>query len=354
MIKRYEKNPLLSAADLSYPSTLVFNAGVTKYRGKYVMIFRNDVGFSPANGGKNYSNLGIAFSRDGRKWHPSPRPWLEITGCHPEITRIYDPRLTVIEGRCYICFAISTRAGVCGGIGVIAEDFSSLEVLSISTPDNRNMVLFPEKINGRFVRLERPFPEYSIGFKEHFDIWISSSENGRDWGDSRLLLSHHDVPFCNSKIGPGAPPIRTEKGYLTTFHAVWKDAAKNLDCWEYVPGATWNKIYYGGIMLLDLHDPTRVIGLCKTPLLTPRANYEVKGFRGSVIFPGGMILEDNGEVKIYYGAADTVECLASAHVDELLAMCEPFTPDHFNLNNTQMPCYSPLITARLDLVENSI
>jgi beta-1,4-mannooligosaccharide/beta-1,4-mannosyl-N-acetylglucosamine phosphorylase len=75
-------------------------------------------------------------------------------------------------------------------------------------------------------------------------------------------------------------------------------------------------------MLLDLDDPQKVIGLSRQPLLAPEAPYETKdGFRNGVIFPGGLILEKNGEVKIYYGAADTVECLATAHVDDLLALC---------------------------------
>jgi beta-1,4-mannooligosaccharide/beta-1,4-mannosyl-N-acetylglucosamine phosphorylase len=76
-------------------------------------------------------------------------------------------------------------------------------------------------------------------------------------------------------------------------------------------------------MLLDLAEPWKVIGLCPEPLLTSDRPYELDGFRGSVIFPGGMVLEDSGEVKIYYGAADTVECLATAHLDDLLALCAP-------------------------------
>ena len=181
-VKRYENNPILSSADLSYPSSLVFNAGVAKYRNQYVMVFRNDVGFAPDSRKDIHINLGIAFSDDGKQWKPAPHPWLETAGRHPELERIYDPRLTVIEDRCYICFAADTRFGVCGGIGLISEDFSSIEILSISSPDNRNMVLFPEKINGKFVRLERPFPEYSLNYREHFDIWMSTSPDGRHWG----------------------------------------------------------------------------------------------------------------------------------------------------------------------------
>lgn len=337
-VKRYENNPILSPADLSYPSSLVFNAGVAKYRNQYVMVFRNDVGFTPDSRKDIHINLGIAFSDDGKRWQPAPHPWLETAGCHRELERVYDPRLTVIEGRCYICFAADTKFGVCGCTGIISEDFSSVEILSISAPDNRNMVLFPEKINGKFVRLERPFPEYSLAYQEHFDIWMSTSPDCRHWGESRLVLSHADVPFCNSKIGPAAPPIRTDRGYLTLFHAVWKDMDRNLSCWDLGCGTRWNKTYYAGLMLLDPDDPAKVTGLCRKPFLAPVEKYELEGFRGSVIFPGGMIQEDSGEVKIYYGAADTVECLATVSVEELLAMCEPATLDHFSLNGQKLDC----------------
>jgi len=138
------------------------------------------------------------------------------------------------------------------------------------------------------------------------------------WGNHRLVLGVEDVPFANDKIGPAAPPIKTRAGWLTTFHAVDRDEARGKNGWE----PAWKKRYTAGLMLLDLNEPWRVVGLCHKPLLAPEdAPYEhTGGFRNDVIFPGGMILEDSGEVKIYYGGADTVECLATAHVDDLLKL----------------------------------
>lgn len=137
------------------------------------------------------------------------------------------------------------------------------------------------------------------------------------------------IPFANSKTSPGAPPIRTEKGWLTTFHAVWRDNDRGRNGWD----STWPKIYMAGLMRLDIDNPFKIVGFCDQPLLAPAAWYETgngvpdgnpfEGFREDVIFPGGMLLEADGEVKIYYGAADTVECLATAHVDDLLALCKP-------------------------------
>ena len=327
---RCAANPVLSASDVPFDASLIFNAGVCRYQGKYVMVFRNDAGFSPAGWkvGAPYTNLGIAFSDDGVRWQAEPKPWRaaeELVASSPEIQRIYDPRLTVIDGRCYLCFAVDTLHGVRGGIAV-TDDFSRLEVLSLSTPDNRNMVLFPEKVGGKYFRLERPFPEYSRQYQEKFDVWCSSSPDLRYWGDSRLVLGTESVPFCNAKIGPAAPPIKTAKGWLAAFHAVWKDPSRTLFGWETSvdPAKTWHKEYFAGLMLLDPDDPAKVIGMAKEPILRPETKYELEGFRGSVIFPGGMILEPDGEVKIYYGGADTVECLATAPVEELLAMIELF------------------------------
>ena len=313
VITRCAHNPILTARDMPYPATLIFNAGVTKYQGRYVMVFRNDYGRwgDPKFDG---TNLGLAFSGDGLHWDVQPKPcwqWRDN-----EVTRVYDPRLTVVDGRCYVCFAVDTHHGVRGGIAV-TEDFERFDVLSVSPPENRNMVLFPERVAGKFVRLERPMPVYSRG-RDRFDIWTSDSPDLVYWGNAKLVRGVEHVPFANDKLGPAAPPIRTAKGWLTTFHAVDRDPSRGQNGWEPV----WQKRYTAGLMLLDLEDPSKVIGLHRHPLLAPEAEYECdNGFRTHVVFPGGMILEETGEVKIYYGAADTVECLATAHVDDLLALC---------------------------------
>lgn len=327
-MKRYEQNPVLQASQIPYPSSLVFNAGVCKFKGKYIMVFRNDVGYSPKGWDYKdcYTNLGIADSDDGIHWVPRKTHWEEpkkIVDSDPDFDRFYDPRLIVIEDRCYLCFAIDTKHGLRGGIAV-TDDFENFEILSISLPDNRNMVLFPEKIDGKFVRLERPMPVYSRSEFESFDIWMSKSPDCKYWGESSLVLGVESIPYCNSKIGPAAPPIKTSEGWLATLHAVYKDPKNNLLGWERAnnPEAIWHKEYMAGLMLLDLKNPSKVLGISSKPLIKATEKYELDGFRGSAIFPGGMLLEDNGEVKIYYGAADTVECLALSTVDELLNMID--------------------------------
>lgn len=314
MIKRCELNPILSAKDIPYNAALIFNAGVAKIDGEYYMLFRNDYASLENPRKLCGTNLGLARSKDGIHWVADPQPCFAMKT--EEIERIYDPRIQVIDGEIYLCFAVDTKHGIRGGIAKTDKEFKKFEVLSLSSPDNRNMVLFPEKINGKFARLERPFPVYSMGY-DKFDIWYSDSPDMKYWGNTQLVLGAEKVPYANAKIGPAAPPIKTKYGWLTTFHAV-RAVEPKKNGWE----NSWAKEYYAGIMLLDLENPSKVVGLCETPLLVPEAEYETSGgFRNDVIFPGGMILEDDGEVKIYYGAADTVECLATAHIDDLVNMC---------------------------------
>ncbi len=322
VVVRHPANPVLSAKDVPYPATLVYNAGIARYRGKYVMVFRNDV-YPPdqhVTGKILETNIGLATSADGVKWEVAPKPCFSWRD--DEVIRAYDPRITVLEGRVYMCFALDTRHGLRGGIAV-TDDFEKFEVLHLTVPDNRNMVLFPERIGGRYARLERPFPIYSRArSKDRFDVWMSWSPDLRYWGDSALVLGVEDVPYANDKIGPAAPPVLTEKGWLTLIHTVDRDENRGKNGWE----QKWQKRYCAGLMLLDRQDPSKVVGLYRGPLIAPEAGYEVSGgLRNNVIFPGGMILEDSGEVKIYYGAADTVECLATADVGELLKLCEPFS-----------------------------
>jgi beta-1,4-mannooligosaccharide/beta-1,4-mannosyl-N-acetylglucosamine phosphorylase len=323
VIHRHPANPILSHLDVPYPAALVFNAGVAKYQGRYAMVFRNDYGDFAAQRLEG-TNLGLAFSDDGIAWEVAPEPCFheaaeQLSGeLRPgDFIRAYDPRLTVLDGRCYMTFAIDTTHGVRGGLAV-TEDFAQWTILSTTVPDNRNLALFPELVRGQFVRLERPMPVYGRGGRERFDVWLSRSADLQAWTSPRLLLAVEDVPFANLKIGPAAPPVKTAQGWLTTFHAVDFDPQRGKNGWE----AQWQKRYTAGIMLLNLEDPSQIVGLSKQPLMVPEAPYEVTGgFRNDVLFPGGMILEESGEVKFYYGAADTVMCLATADVSDLIALC---------------------------------
>lgn len=313
LIQRYSGNPILSSNDVPYESSYVFNAGVAKFQGRYIMVFRNDL--AKEHRAKIVKrNLGLAFSEDGIHWKAADEP-LRLDPSDL-LFKAYDPRLTVIDGRLYLCAAVTDSCGTRGLIAV-TDDLERWETLSVTAPDNRNMVLFPERIGGNLYRLERPFSCYLRPVHE-FDIFISSSPEGRYWGDTQLLLSARSIPWVNDKIGPANPPIRTPKGWLAFYHGVDRDDSRR---WGYE--GNWNKRYSAGLLLLDLEAPWRVIGLSDVPVFLPEAEYEIRGFRDQVVFPGGMIAEDDGSVKIYYGAADTVEALAFSTVDDLLSLCRP-------------------------------
>ena len=324
-VKKLER-PILTSKDMPYESNLVFNAGVTKYNGKYIMVFRNDYGTNPERflieKGIPSTSVGVAISDNGIDGWQVRKDFLldshiQQAETGREIRRFYDPRVTVIDGKPYLTLAADCRHGIRGCVAELDENFEKVNVLSMSVPNNRNMVLFPERIHGYYYRLERPmamFGEDCI----NYDVWCSRSRDLRLWGDSELVLNMRTVTWCNDKIGPAAPPIKTKKGWLTTFHAVDVDYSRGKNGWE----NKWQCRYTAGLMLLDLNDPAKRIAMYKKPFIVPDMPYETdEGFRQNVIFPGGMVLEDDGEVKIYYGAADCVECVCTANVDDLLKLC---------------------------------
>lgn len=318
--------PIVTAKDLPYPASLVFNAGVIKYNGEYVMVFRDDYGtdqhgYETGTGHFVGTCVGIARSKNGVDgWVFDPSPLMDSTDPDndPELNRLYDPRIIMINNKLYLCLAMDTKHGICGAIAELSDDLKSYKIISTTVPDNRNMVLFPELINGEFVRLERPMPVYGRG-RDRFDIWLSRSPDLVYWGNSRLVIGVEHAPWANDKIGPAAAPIKTEKGWLTLFHAVDRDDTRGKNGWD----GFWPKRYTAGIMLLDLDDPSKVVSVYKKPLIAPDTPIETdEGYRQNVIFPCGMLLEDSGEVKIYYGASDTCVCLATADINDLLKLLE--------------------------------
>jgi predicted GH43/DUF377 family glycosyl hydrolase len=138
--------------------------------------------------------------------------------------------------------------------------------------------------------------------------WISYSYDLIHWGNSEVLFETRPGYWDADRIGPGAPPIRTKKGWLLIYHGVKKTSA--------------GPIYRLGVALFDLKDPAKLIGRSREPILSPAEYYERSGDVPNVVFTTGAILEKNGEVKIYYGACDTSICLATAHIDDLLSLCK--------------------------------
>lgn len=317
LLRRHPANPIVTAADVPFGASLVFNPGVVRWNERYLMAFRVDDGDAPGEVPHERTVIALASSDDGVSWQVRPSPW--IAWHDDEVVRAYDPRLSVVDDELFVTFAVDTRHGIRGALARVTDldGEHGWRLLDLTLPDNRNLTLFPERIKGRLARLERPFAVYGRGAPEAFDLWCAFSPDGTYWGDARLVLGSEQVPWANAKIGPGAPPLRTDAGWLVLFHAVDVDAARELPAWH----RGWHKAYTMGALVLDTHEPWRVLGMCREPVLRPEADYELRGFRGHVVFPGAALQEPGGALRVYYGAADTCIALAEGDVDRVVARC---------------------------------
>ncbi|GAG31128.1 unnamed protein product, partial [marine sediment metagenome] len=247
-VRRYEGNPILTKDDVPYPVETVHNAGVVKFNDKYIMLFRSHL----ATG---RSIIGIAESDDGFNFQVRPEPFMvpskEPVFSQYEEFSVEDPRITPLEGAYYITYNAYSAHGVRVGLAK-TTDFKTVEgVAFITQADYRNTVLFPEKINGRYVKLDRPHSDISP-----WSIWISYSPDLRYWGDSRVVMKPVKYHWDEMKIGPGAPPIRTDKGWLSIYHGVFQ----TMD----------GCIYRLGAALHKLDDPAQVLGVGDRWILQPQ------------------------------------------------------------------------------------
>jgi len=234
-----------------------------------------------------------------------------------KIYHVYDPRITYLEGTYYVLFALDMDGGCGLGLGTTA-DFRNFEFLGlVSTEDIRNGVLFPEKVGGRYLRMDRPNKARPAGGPTSGStIWLSESDDLLNWTAVAPLIDGR-FHYWDEFIGSGPPPVKTRDGWLHIYHGVAGHFGSS-------------NIYQAGVFLLDLHDPTRVLGRCRRNILEPRETYEIAGQVPNVVFPSGMTVDrvdaegfalPNSEVKVYYGAADTSVGLALTTIAELLEAC---------------------------------
>ena len=299
VVQRYEGNPILTTRDVPYPVETVHNAGVTKHNGKYLMLFR-------AHRDNGRSILGLAESDDGFHFVARPEPFMvpstEGVFAEYEAFSVEDPRICRIDDEYLITYSAYSKHGVRIGLAK-TRDFSSIErVALITQADLRNVVIFPAKFDGRYARLDRPHSEIST-----WSIWISYSPDLVHWGDSRVVMKPVQYHWDEMKIGPGATPIRTPRGWLHIYHGVFPT----------MDGA----VYRLGVALHDLEDPGKVIGVCDRRILQPEDPWEVTGYVHNVVFTCGAVPEDDGTIKIYWGGADRVMCVGTAVVDQLVDLC---------------------------------
>jgi predicted GH43/DUF377 family glycosyl hydrolase len=299
LVRRYSGNPILTKSDISYPVETVHNAAVVKFGDEYIMLFRSHLR-------TGRSIIGLARSEDGFAFVADPVPFItpakEGRFQEYEAFGVEDPRVTKIDDEYLITYSAYSENGVRITLAR-TTDFVELERVSLITQaDYRNTVIFPEKFNGLYARLDRPHSEISP-----WSIWITYSPDLVYWGESQLVMKPEPYHWDEMKIGPGAPPIRTDKGWLSIYHGVF----------ETMDGS----VYRLGVALHDLSDPATIIGVGDSWILQPEAPWEITGYVHNVVFTCGAVAEPDGTVKIYWGGADTVMCVGEANVSDLVDLC---------------------------------
>lgn len=299
IVKRYTNNPILTKKDIPYPVATVHNAGITKHNGEYIMLFRSHLD-------TGRSIIGIAKSKDGYNFKVESEPFLtpscESSFGEYEEYGVEDVRISQIEDDFLLTYSAYSRHGVRIGLAK-TKDFKTVERIALITQaDLRNVVIFPQKFNGQYVRLDRPHSEIS-----KWSIWISYSPDLIHWGNSKVIIKPETYHWDEMKVGPGATPIKTERGWLNIYHGVFATMS--------------GSVYRLGVALHDLEDPSKILGVSDKWILQPEDSWEVTGYVPNVVFSCGAVKEDDGSVKIYWGGADSVMCVGSANINELVDLC---------------------------------
>ena len=246
------------------------------------------------------SHLRLVCSEDGvRFYEPNGYPLLQGQGIL-EGFGIEDCRVTLLEGKYYLTFTAVSENGV--GVGMrTTTNWKAFERHGmILPPHNKDCAIFEEKINGLYYMLHRPS---SVDLGGNY-IWLASSPDGLHWGNHRCLVKTREGKWDSARVGAGAAPIKTERGWLEIYH-----------------GANHDHEYCLGAVLLDLQDPAKVIARTDTPIMVPTADYELNGFFGKVVFTNGHIVHPDGDtITVYYGAADEFVCAANFSLKAILAL----------------------------------
>jgi len=298
--RRCERNPILTAEHWPYCVNTVFNPGAVRLpNGETLLLVR-------VEGRSGLSHLTVARSFDGvTDWRIDSSPTLRPDPLNfpEEIWGIEDPRIVWVDEleRYVITYTAFSRGGPCVSMAM-TRDFHEFERKGvIMPPEDKDAALFPRRFNGRWALIHRPVP--SAG-RAH--IWISWSPDLKHWADHSILLESRRGGWWDShKVGLACPPIETSEGWLILYHGVKQTVSGSL--------------YRVGLALLDLENPQKVILRSDEWVLGPTEPYERVGDVGGVVFPCGHTLGEDGDtLHLYYGAADTSVCLATAKISQLI------------------------------------
>lgn len=294
VVWRYRQNPVIPRNPFPTANS-TFNSAVIPYQGKFVGVFRIDDTC-------RRMNLYFGESPDGLNWNIQPHP-IPFQCDNPEIANPqyrYDPRLCWLEDRYYITWCNGYH-GPTIGVGYTFDFQTFTQIENAFLPFNRNGVLFPRKINGKYAMFSRPSDN---GHTPFGDIFYSESPDMIHWGCHRHVMTS-DLPWAWTKVGAGPIPIETSEGWLLIFHGVL------TSCNGFV--------YSMGAALLDLDQPWKIIARARPYLLSPQTLYECVGDVPNVVFPCAALVDGaSGRMAIYYGGADTVVALAFTKIQELV------------------------------------
>lgn len=294
-IWRFQGNPILSR-NVQANIARVFNSAPLPYEGGFIAAFRGEEI-------DNIPRIYIGRSQDGISWHLEKErtAFTDKEGKPFKPLYAYDPRLVKVEDMYYLIWCQDFYGAAIGMAKT--KDFKVFTRLENPfLPFNRNAVLFPRKIDGLYTMLSRPSDS---GHTPFGDIFISQSPDLEFWGRHRHVMSPASPWWESLKIGAGAAPIETDKGWLLFYHGVTR---------------TCNGFVYSiGAAILDRKEPAKVLYRSSAYLLTPEEEYETVGFVPNVCFPCAALLDkDSGRIALYYGAADTNLALAFGNIDEII------------------------------------
>ncbi|MBO4572602.1 MAG: glycoside hydrolase family 130 protein [Clostridia bacterium] len=292
---RYSLNPVIGRNPVENVAR-IFNSAVVPYKGKFVGVFRGETvtGVPYLYYGESLDGIRFTFNKERIRFYENGKEYV--------FQYAYDPRVVKVEDDYYVIWCDGKDGYPSIGLGK-TRDFINYEIVSHPfLPFNRNGVLFPEKIDGKYYMLSRPSDS---GHTKFGDIFISESKDLIYWGKHELLMRCGYEWWQTLKIGAGCAPIKTDEGWLIIYHGA------NMTCSGYV--------YSLGAALLDKDDPKKVRLRCTNFLLTPEEPYETCGFVPNVIFPCAALCDaESGRIAVYYGGADTVVGLAFTTVDRIV------------------------------------
>ena len=297
LFKRYEKNPILTADNWPYRAHAVFNPGAALINGETLLLVRvEDL--------RGFSHLAVARSADGKtEWQVEAEPALAADLAYDEQPfGVEDPRIVWLAPleEYAVTYTSFIRNETVISLATTADFKTFARYGRLLPPEDKDASLFPRKINGRFALIHRPI----IRGEAH--MWISFSPDLKYWGDHRLLLTTRPASWDGQRVGLGPPPLETPEGWFVIYHGVRRTASGSL--------------YRSGLALLDLDEPWRVIRRSEDWIFGPHADYEMIGDVPRVVFPCGLVLdEETRELRVYYGAADTVVALVTAYFDDVLS-----------------------------------